>query len=118
MKIMFLKILAFHAILVSHGPHIRQCDLRGFLHDIAHLARHLELSISRHHIYLDLKRIAADAGPREPSYDSDLIVGVLEGNLLFSEIFLDVSLCDMHRFPFLLQELPGCLSADLTDPAL
>ena len=120
MQIMFLKIFAFHTVPVSHRSHIRQCDLRGFLHDIAHLACHLEFSVARHHIHFDLESIPANAGPCETSHDPDfiLLVGILESDLFFSEILLKISLCDMHGFPFFLKEFSCRLPADLADPAL
>ena len=120
MQVMFLKIPALHTVPVCHGTNVSQRDLRGFLHDITHLSCHLKLSIARHYIHFDLKCVAADACPRETSHDSDLVllIGILEGDLLFSEILLKISLCDMHSFFLLFQKLPRRFSADLTDPAL
>ena len=100
MQVMFLKIPALHTVPVCHGTNVSQRDLRGFLHDITHLSCHLELSITRHYIHFDLKCVAADACPRKTSYDSDLVllIGILEGDLLFSEILLQISPIRRSRF--------------------
>ena len=120
MDIMGLEEILVHPVGRSDRTHISQRDLGRFLHDVAHLAGHLKLPVSRHDIDFDLQRIAADAGPRQSPDDAHLVllVGVLKGNLLFPQIFLQAGFRHPNRRTLFLQKLSGRLPADLPDPPL
>ena len=120
MDVMLCKIIIRHIVLRTDGAHVSQCSHGRFLHDIAHLTRHLQHAFARHDIDLDLQCIAADARPRQTAHDTDLclISGCIEEDFLASQIMIQIPLCHADRRFLLLQHLSGCLAADIANPAL
>ena len=120
MHVMGLKIIPGDLIFFADRAHIGQGDLGRFFHHIAHLSRHLELSVSRHHVDLDLQGISPYAGPGQAADNAHLVllVGVLKGDLFLAQVFFQVGLGHSYRGLIPLQEFPGRLPADLSDPPL
>ena len=53
-------------VFFSHGAHKADADPGGLLHHIPHLSGELHLAFARHHVHLNLQRIASHAGPGKP----------------------------------------------------
>ena len=79
----------------------------------------MKFTLSRHRIYFDLQRIAAHARPCKATHDADvtLFIPAVDRKNLLAKIFLQVFLGYLYSFCLLLQNLSGCLPADLADPA-
>ena len=88
-EIMLLKIIVGNPVFRTHGPHIGQGCLGGFLHHITQLSGHQKASLARHHIDFYLKGIASHTGPGQAADNSDFIflIGIFKGHLFLAQIF-------------------------------
>ena len=119
-QIMLFKVIVFYLILGAHRPNISQGNLGRLLHHVSHLAGHFKLAFSRHHIDLDLQCVSPCAGPGQTSDNSYLVllIGVLKGNLFFSQIFFQIRFCGPNTRFFILQIFSCRFSADIPNPPL
>ena len=118
--VVFLEKFFRNLILLCHGTNKADARLRRLLHHIAELAGQQKLSFSRHHIDLDLQRIAADCRPGKTAHNTNLrfFVGRLELIPLFSEELFQVFFRHNNLFYLFLENLSRALSADSADLAL
>ena len=117
MKVMLLKEILLNAVCTADRADIADTGARGLFHHVPKLSGEDQLSFSGHHIDLDLQGVASHACPGKSPHNAHLVcqIGFLVCILLFSQILVQISLCHPDLLLFLLQDLPGCLPADVSD---